>query len=102
MSNARHAPTPFDAGWVQATRFKLPKIGMALAFGPTFAMDFSRAQKEAQAQGLQLEIFGWPDGTTISWKWPADGALDEADLFLAYCAFQQRMAEDQDGGRHDA
>lgn len=67
---------------VRTTYFIAPSFFASLALGGEGAQEYERRRALLQAQGRDLHIVGWPDGTTVLYEQAAAGMAFDVDLLL--------------------
>lgn len=71
----------------------MPAELFGLAMGKKAYEDVISRRIAAEAKGGRLDIFFWPNGTTIFWEQPdAKAPLDVEELIRAYHAFHRGVA----------
>jgi hypothetical protein len=87
---------------VKETFFKIPDFVVVFAFGLPFLNEINSEREEVRAKGGELDVIGWPDGTTGTWaRHNAKEDIDLDDLLLLYRKIAEAQADiDLDGGNH--
>ena len=68
--------------------FVVPSAFLVLAYGKDFYKDYLQKQKAAELKGHELEVIGWPNGTTALWERPdPTKKINVEKLVAAYYAF---------------
>lgn len=70
-----------------ATFFVVPELGIAFALGCNGYKNFCAQRTCARSDGGELQMIGWPDGTTITYhRQDASLALNADDVVATYRA----------------
>lgn len=70
---------------VTETFFIVPDFGIILGYGSSYFDTFSKKRGIARATGGELNMIGWPDGSTVTLaRTNSSDALDPDDLLTLY------------------